>query len=615
MIENLLLGKYHCIGKVLRTGVKKDVDAPPIWYDKNNSTGYLTGQWIDVEVIETTSVPAKYSGTLFTTGQVIEGFWAYGGDNGIAGNPQKGDRVGYFEGNYAHVWEKIPTGDEKLDSDHEKDTELESLHVFSILGIFVICSILLGTASILLLIVSKFNIPLPLNLPLLSLSTPAFFVFLTSAFIFLLSSFAIIYRSEWGITGYITACLAFFIGAVYFLNVSTSTGVSILTLPIFLLILESIDERGGALKIHLAHYIRKGLSAESQIPAKALRYFEVLERRNKDTSPIILLLLTILMPTAYVLAFIASANITKHQGLISGLIISFVGLAPALHLVYKKKIHKKTPYESNRTPISPSFLVTLLMSILMMLVLFFGDSLILVGIIIVSFLIMYLGSAPFFFALGQAENPSWEKLSLALQSPAGYTVFTFIFILIFLYFYAGVRFNPFSLKRIIKDISIGVRENSQSIFSFITNIFCIYLFSGLISTEYEFLYTNLETGIILYAFSGATFAWEACREDSSYSLKSINTIARARCLARLGKRQYGEYILYSMLQELNEISVYPEFLKYMAEAQREMLLADPNMYTVWENLEMAESSIPELMDQKDVYIKSIDRIRGFASGS
>jgi hypothetical protein len=105
MSDTLLRGKFNCLGQVTASGYK--YDGPPRDYDMNNPTGYMTGQWIDVEVIEVSSVPALYSKKIFNPGEFIQGFWSYGGDDGIVGKPQVGDVVGYYEAKYAHVWEKV----------------------------------------------------------------------------------------------------------------------------------------------------------------------------------------------------------------------------------------------------------------------------------------------------------------------------------------------------------------------------------------------------------------------------------------------------------------------------------------------------------------------------
>ena len=38
---------------------------------------------------------------------ILRGIWAYGGDIGIAGRPKVGGTVGYYEENYAKIWERI----------------------------------------------------------------------------------------------------------------------------------------------------------------------------------------------------------------------------------------------------------------------------------------------------------------------------------------------------------------------------------------------------------------------------------------------------------------------------------------------------------------------------
>jgi hypothetical protein len=91
-------GKYHGIARVLKTGWETDRD-----YDVDNKTGYNTGQWIDIEVIE----GVVFFNKPYYPGEVIKGIWSYGGDTGIVGKPEKGDLVGYREVLPCLFWEKI----------------------------------------------------------------------------------------------------------------------------------------------------------------------------------------------------------------------------------------------------------------------------------------------------------------------------------------------------------------------------------------------------------------------------------------------------------------------------------------------------------------------------
>lgn len=94
----LVRGQYLGVGRVLNTGYAYEFD--PSEYDPDNPTGYNTGQWIDVEVIEG-KIGCRDPGTI------IRGVWSYGGDTGIVGKPKVGDLVGYYETQYCNVWEKI----------------------------------------------------------------------------------------------------------------------------------------------------------------------------------------------------------------------------------------------------------------------------------------------------------------------------------------------------------------------------------------------------------------------------------------------------------------------------------------------------------------------------
>lgn len=479
----------------------------------------------------------------------------------------------------------------------------------SLLGVFAILCALLGLFSTALLISSRLGLKWADRLVRIPLANLAFFVFILFSVLFFFSSLAILKRLEWGITGFTTACLGSFLGALYFLDLPVSISVTILVLPVILLVLESIHERGGALGIHLAHYLRKGMNAEAKEPKKALRYFEVLPRRNKDTSPWILLACTILMPLAYWIALQVDQRLTQHNVLLALLILSVVGLAPALYLVYQKKARKKNPYTGRPDSKSRNLLFSVLGSFFVMVVIIFGDVLILAVLLVISYLIVSLGMAPIYFISKWLGSPVWESFAEFMLSPLGYTLVISVAVLIFLNWFGGVRYSPFSLTRILQEIPIGVRENAGDIFSYLSNLTAVYLTTGMISARYEFLYTDPLTGLILYAFSGALFGWEACREESDVNLHSLNVIARARCLGRLGKRLYGEFILYLHMRELNDITGAPEFIKDLAAAQMELLSEEPNEYMARNYLEMADNSLPAyVVSQQDVYEKTIEKI-------
>jgi len=103
LVRKMIRRNYLGIGRVLRTGYSYMDGVDPSEYDPDNPTGYMTGQWIDVEVIE----GKMYFNKWFSPKEIIRGIWSYGGDVGIVGKPREGDLVGYYEQEYAKVWEKI----------------------------------------------------------------------------------------------------------------------------------------------------------------------------------------------------------------------------------------------------------------------------------------------------------------------------------------------------------------------------------------------------------------------------------------------------------------------------------------------------------------------------
>ncbi|MBA7662304.1 hypothetical protein ES703_70332 [subsurface metagenome] len=106
-IDKLICGKYAGVGRVLDTGYACAEGLSSSDYDADNPTGYNTGQWITVQVIE-----GAMGG--YHKGEKIERIWSYGGDTGIIGKPQIGDIVGFYYGRYAELWEKLSTEQKKV---------------------------------------------------------------------------------------------------------------------------------------------------------------------------------------------------------------------------------------------------------------------------------------------------------------------------------------------------------------------------------------------------------------------------------------------------------------------------------------------------------------------
>lgn len=99
-IDKLICGKYAGIGRILDTGYDYAEGLSSSDYDADNPTGYNTGQWITVQVIE--GIMGSYR-----KDEKITKIWSYGGDTGIIGKPQIGDIVGFYYDYYAQLWEKL----------------------------------------------------------------------------------------------------------------------------------------------------------------------------------------------------------------------------------------------------------------------------------------------------------------------------------------------------------------------------------------------------------------------------------------------------------------------------------------------------------------------------
>lgn len=119
-IDKLICGKYAGIGRVLDTGYACAEGLSSSDYDADNPTGYNTGQWITVQVIE-----GAMGG--YHKGDTIERIWSYGGDTGIIGKPQTGDIIGFYYAMYAELWEKLSPEEKKvLEEDQEKSKSRKS---------------------------------------------------------------------------------------------------------------------------------------------------------------------------------------------------------------------------------------------------------------------------------------------------------------------------------------------------------------------------------------------------------------------------------------------------------------------------------------------------------
>ena len=106
-IDKLICGKYAGVGRVLDTGYAYAEGLSSSDYAVDNPTGYRTGQWIKVQVLE-----GAMGG--YRKGEKIERIWSYGGDTGIIGKPQIDDIVGFYYDMYAQLWEKLSPKQKKV---------------------------------------------------------------------------------------------------------------------------------------------------------------------------------------------------------------------------------------------------------------------------------------------------------------------------------------------------------------------------------------------------------------------------------------------------------------------------------------------------------------------
>ncbi|MBN1260541.1 MAG: hypothetical protein JXB35_07655 [Anaerolineae bacterium] len=374
----------------------------------------------------------------------------------------------------------------------------------------------------------------------------------------LISILGIILEKPWGLSGFVGTTLAI-IAVEVSSGIPLAESVWILNNVTFLVVVLALDEYQMTSERELVEICRAGLAAEDREPRAALEAYRLLDATNVTYSLPLMFTGLLSLPLAYVIAYYVNLRIDCYQGVIVIALMCLLGIGPVVLLSVRRRKDKSEKRRTanvdiwqQRTPTWLSRLGSILEGVWiwgwMLLVLLFADVLQLAIMALIAGIVLIVVMLPVNLWQWVQTGPPLHWGIEALADPMGSYLSGAVFFLTFVVIASDVRLKPFSLGRILQEIPIGLRENSDKIFSFIANVALGFILLGT-AVYHEVLYENLELGIIVYLFLGALIGWDHYREEQDQPLGILSILGQARCLVRLGQNAVARVKLERRLAE------------------------------------------------------------------
>jgi hypothetical protein len=429
-----------------------------------------------------------------------------------------------------------------------------------------------------------------------------------------ISCIAVMRVKDWGTNGVIAGCLIIFLEFILLGGPARMISL-VLIVPVVLIFIRGWEERGGPATLHLKPIHKAGLQLESENPNQALAAYERLEERNKEVHPGLLLASAVCLPLSYLLALFVSERIPRYQGVVAVAIMCLVGLAPVMVMAARGSRRKYHPGDSGKI-IEESWALDALAKMWLMgwvlILVLFADLIQLVFVCLLAALSAFVVCLPYNLALNIQSGSSWWTNNLT--SPYTDIVFWVCFVPAFLLLVVDIRFLPFYIGRLVREISLGLNENADRVFSFVSNNLLSLLLANIVLSKYEVLYLDPYVGVWLYLFAGATLGWEFCRTEVDAYLGTINRIAKSRCLLLLRRLPEAEYSLYWRLKEIGHaLPSHPTAIVHTGYAMLELLEKRPKQQYIEEQLDEAVGHLDEdrryteLIKENILKIKQVQR--------
>jgi hypothetical protein len=236
----------------------------------------------------------------------------------------------------------------------------------------------------------------------------------------------------------------------------------------------------------------------------------------------------------------------------------------------------------------------------------FADVLQLAVMALITGLVLILLMLPYNLWLRLQNGPplNWG-IPETMPEPMANALAWSVFLITFLVIASEVRLKPFSLGRVLQEIPIGLKENSDKILSFITNITLALILLGT-AVQYEVLYENLQTGIIVYSFLGALIGWGRYRQEKNHLLGTLNVISQSRCLLNLGYIAEARVKLQRRFMTVeSRLTRHPEAFKRLTYALYMRLTSNFPPHIVQRELYQAARALDDSTPYRDLCQRNI----------
>ena len=346
---------------------------------------------------------------------------------------------------------------------------------------------------------------------------------------------------------------------------------------------------------------QKASDLEETNPEEALEIYNKLEKENKEFHKYILLTSIICPIFAFIIALFVVQFISSHQTIATVLVLSVIGFGPPL-LIFGSKYFKQGERHTGVKvkPIERALWVLLT-----------GPIAILGGLITIVFLVLgtLLIEAIFLIPLS-VVYPLLTGAPFILPENIKILLFFVFFIPFFLFVVSEVRLIPFSIRRILMKIPVGLKLRSGNILKFIASTAVGIAIVG--GGALGILYEDVLSGVIVYCFTGLLVGLAFSRGvEKDFILGNLYRIARARCLIRLDRHAEASYRLKIFVHHPD----YPPFsltpvVKYLVYASIDLINDFPN--EAEEYLNEAAKSISGDDKYREIYLDSIQKTRQLA---
>lgn len=351
---------------------------------------------------------------------------------------------------------------------------------------------------------------------------------------------------------------------------------------------------------------KQAVKLEETNPKKSLEIYKNLQKENKVFDKDVFIAYIYFPFLASIIAFYINQSITYHKTIITLLIVIFLGFVPPW-LIYGANEWKKNRTGSRNTS-RPRGSLIVFIAFGAYLVFLPSLELFIITIIgaFIAVIILFLYNGINHLIMGVPFVWPWELpdvvITLAVSS-------CFLFVLFI--WASNVRITPISIKRLLKEIPIGLRLNSHSLLVYFASVALVILvitpiFGGL--GPFGIAYDEVHHLIITNCFTGLLIGYAISSSEKDYNLTVFYEIAIARCLIRLNRLTEARHRLELLVVETQQ--GYSLALALLVSATLNLIKGISTK--IKRNLKGVIENINEEDKYKRIYIDNINKTKKIA---